>query len=232
MSRRTAANRIAGRAALLGLLAGCLGLLAGPGPTSTPPARAAAPLPTVEQLVARIDTQQKDLRSLRGEFVQHTRVKLFRQQISSEGRLLYVRGTPSKLRWEYLRPDASTLLMVGDVATLRMGTRAPQVFDTAKDPTLRAVFTQLRLWLGQGALAEAQGEYTMATAGTPDRPALVLQPKPSSVLAKTFSRIELHVDGRTAILQRLLLVEQSGDEKEIVFGKIQRNVDIAPNLFE
>ena len=60
----------------------------------------------------------------------------------------------------------------------------------------------------------------------------MLQPKPSSVLAKTFSRIELHVDGRTAILSRLLLVEQSGDEKEIVFSKLQRNVDIAPSLFE
>ncbi|MFO0578311.1 MAG: outer membrane lipoprotein carrier protein LolA [Polyangia bacterium] len=230
MSRPTARSR-----GLLALIAGAgLVLLAPAGPAPRPDVAvaAAAALPTVEQLVARIDTQQKDLRSLRGEFVQHTRVKLFRQQISSEGRMLYVRGTPSKLRWEYLRPDASTLTMIGDVATLRMGTRAPQVFDTAKDPTLRAVFTQLRLWLGQGALAEAQGEYTMSTAGTPDRPALVLAPKPSSVLAKTFSRIELHVDGRTALLARLLLVEQSGDEKEIVFSKIQRNVDIAPSQFE
>lgn len=226
MSRPTARSR--------GLLALCAGLalLAPTGPAPRVACAVAAALPTVEQLVARIDTQQKDLRSLRGEFVQHTRVKLFRQQISSEGRMLYVRGTPSKLRWEYLRPDASTLTMIGDVATLRMGTRAPQVFDTAKDPTLRAVFTQLKLWLGQGALAEAQGEYAMSTAGTPDRPALVLVPKPSSVLAKTFSRIELHIDGRTALLARLLLVEQSGDEKEIVFNKIQRNVDIAPSQFE
>jgi outer membrane lipoprotein-sorting protein len=229
MSRPTAARRW--------LVAVTLALGVGPAllaPTGPAPqgAYAAASLPTVEQLVARIDTQQKDLRSLRGEFVQHTRVKLFRQQISSEGRMLYLRGAPSKLRWEYLRPDASRLTMIGDVATLRMGTRPPQVFDTAKDPTLRAVFTQLRLWLGQGALAEAQGEYTMSVAGTPERPALVLAPKPSSVLAKTFSRIELHVDGRTALLSRLLLVEQSGDEKEIVFGKIQRNVDIAPSQFE
>jgi outer membrane lipoprotein-sorting protein len=227
MSRPTAPSRTGRRAALALLLAGALAAV----PSGPTPAAAAAG-PTVEQLVARIDAQQKDLRSLRGEFVQHTRVKLFRQQISSEGRLLYQRGTPSKLRWEYLKPDASTMLIVGDVATLRMGTRAPQVFDTGKDPTLRAVFAQLRLWLGQGALADARGEYEMSTAGTPERPALVLAPKPTSVLAKTFSRIELHVDGKTVLLSRLLLVEQSGDEKEIVFGKIQRNVDLPAGAFE
>lgn len=217
--RRTASRRLAPALAVLWALV-------------SPAAAAPAEVPSVEQLVGRIDAQQKDLRSLRAEFVQNTRVKLFKQQLSSEGRLLYARGTPSKLRWEYLRPDPSTMLIIGDVATLRMGTRAPQVFDTAKDPTLRAVFAQLRLWLGQGALGDARGEYEMSTAGTPERPALVLAPKPSSVLAKTFSRIELHVDGKTLLLARLLMVEQSGDEKEIVFGKIQRNVDLPKNAFE
>ena len=46
------------------------------------------------------------------------------------------------------------------------------------------------------------------------------------MLAKVFSRIELHVDGKTMLLRRLLMVEQSGDEKEVIFSKLDRNVEL------
>ncbi len=180
----------------------------------------------------KIDAAQKDLKSLRADFVQHSRVKLFRQQISSEGRFLYVKGTPARLRWEYLRPDPSTMLLIGEQATLKMGTRTPQVIDTGKDPTLRAIFAQLKLWLGQGSLRDAEGEYEVKTGGTTDQPALLLVPKAQSVLSRVFARIELHVDGKTMLLRRLLMVEQSGDEKEVVFGKLERNIELAASQFQ
>ena len=63
----------------------------------------ASPLPTPTELMTKIDSAQKDLHSLRADFVQNSRVKLFRQQISSEGRFLYAKGNPARLRWEYLK---------------------------------------------------------------------------------------------------------------------------------
>ena len=139
--------------------------------------------------------------------------------------------------------DPSTMLIVGDRATLRMGSREPQVFDTAKDPTLRAVFTQLRLWLGQGSLQEADGrDYDMSAGSTPPaaKPgsatvasvALVLKPRAISPLAKTFMRIELHVDPKSLGLLRIRMVETSGDEKEIAFLKIRRNGPLPARVFE
>ncbi len=200
------------------------------GPSSLP--AQAASLPTPTDLMTKIDAAQKDLRSLRADFVQHSRVKLFRQQISSEGRLQYQKGDPAKLRWEYLKPDPSTMLLVGDRAQLKMGTRPPQVMETGKDPMLRAIFTQLRLWLGQGSLREAESEYEISVAGSVDQPALVLVPKAQSPLQRVFSRIELHVDGKTMLLRRLMMVEQTGDEKEIIFGKLDRNIEISASQFQ
>ena len=210
----------------LRLLLVLCGMVAGPGPSL------AAPLLTATELMTRIDAAQKDLHSLRADFVQHSRVKLFRQQISSTGRFLYAKGTPARLRWEYLAPDPSTMLLVGDQARLTIGTRAPQLIDTGKDPTLRAIFAQLRLWLGQGSLRDAEGEYEVKAAGTVDQPALLLAPKAQSPLSGVFSRIELHVDGKSMLLRRLLMVEQSGDEKEVVFGKIERNIELNPAQFQ
>ena len=89
------------------------------------------------------------------------------------------------------------MILVGDQAQLKMGTRAPQLIDTGKDPTLRAIFTQLRLWLGQGSLRDAEREYDVKAGGTVEQPALLLTPKAQSPLSRLFSRIELHVDGKT-----------------------------------
>ena len=55
--------------------------------------------------------------------------------------------------------------------------------------------------------------------------------KAGTVLGKTFARVELHLDGRSWQLNRLLLVEQSGDEKEIIFSRVQRNVPIPASIF-
>jgi hypothetical protein len=124
------------------------------------------------------------------------------------------------------------MLLIGEQATLRIGTRPPQVFDSARDPTLHAIFSQLQLWLGNGSLAGAQGEYVVSSSGTAERPALILAPRPASALSRAFTRIELHVDGRTMQLMRLLLVETSNDEKEVVFSRLQRNVAIPDSAFE
>ncbi|HRI52027.1 MAG TPA: outer membrane lipoprotein carrier protein LolA [Pseudomonadota bacterium] len=221
------------RRRLAGLLGVALGLVLGlAGDAAAAPT--AAPPP--DELMRRIDAAQADLRTLAGEFVQNSRSKLFKQQLSSQGRLYYERqgqsGAPTKLRWEYTRPDASTMLLIGARATLRIGTRPPQVFDSSRDPTLNAIFSQLQLWLGNGSLASAQADYQVSSGGTADRPVLVLAPRPTSPLSRAFSRIELHVDGRTLQLGRLLLVENSGDEKEVVFTRLQRNAVLPQTAFQ
>src|SRR5262249_48824461 len=129
--------------------------------------------------------------------------------------------------------------------------QAPQVFDTGRDPSLRAIFSQLRLWLGLGQAAaatpaatandadkngDANREYEMRSGGDPAHrePALLLFPRneSDSVLGKTFARVELYLDGRTWQLTRLLLVEKSGDEKQIVFTRVRRNVALPAGIFD
>jgi len=248
MSRRTASPSTGCRTAPLLALGLALSLELGAG-------LAAAKGPAPQELIARMEAAQRDLQTLTAEFVQTSHVKLFKQELRSEGRLLYERASQPaqpnseptvRLRWEYLRPEASTLVLVGEQARMRMGKAggsAPtQTFDLARDANMRAIFAQLRLWLGLGASLSGAAaaslaspdiarEYDMRTGGDSAKPALLLFPRPGSLLGKTFSRIELHLDGRTWQLLRLLLVEQSGDEKEISFTRIQRNVALPASAF-
>ena len=100
-----------------------------------------AATPSVDELTQRLEASSKDLRSLSGEFTQRNKLKLFKQELRSKGRFSFEK--PRKIRWEYLEPDPSTLVLDGDKATLSTPGAAPQTFDLTKDATMRAVFDQL-----------------------------------------------------------------------------------------
>jgi outer membrane lipoprotein carrier protein len=165
---------------------------------------------------------------LAGEFTQRNRLKLFKQELRSNGRLYFEK--PRRIRWEYLAPDPSKLILDGDKATLTTPGAEPQVFDLQRDPTMRAVFDQLLAWLGTGGGALAT-DYQIASGGSAAQPMLILIPLSDRPVAKAFSRIELRIDGKSGLLKSLLLVEQNGDEKEIIFRKLDRNVKLPADAF-
>jgi outer membrane lipoprotein carrier protein len=190
---------------------------------------AAGAAPTVPQLLADLEASSRDLRTLSAEFTQRNRLKLFKQELRSQGRLYFQR--PRQIRWEYLSPDPSKLILDGDKATLTSPGAAPQVFDLSRDATMRTVFDQLLLWLGGGSLREAEGQHDLSVAGPAGAPTLILSPKAGSPVARAFQRIELRVDGKTHLLRGLLLQEKNGDEKEITFTKLERNPPLPADAF-
>jgi outer membrane lipoprotein-sorting protein len=191
-------------------------------------AQAAGPPPLAE-VVKKVDAAKAGVTTLAGEFTQHNRVKLFKQELTSKGRMFFAK--PRHIRWQYTAPDPSTMILDGNQATLTTPGAPPQVFDLSKDATMRAIFDQLLTWLGPGSLAKASGDYALATAGTAAAPVLVMTPKPTSAVAKAFSRIELRLDPKSWLLRSILLVEKNGDEKEIVFTKLQRNGKLPADAF-
>ena len=191
-------------------------------------ARAAAP-PALGELLHKVDAAKAGVTTLAGEFTQRNRVKLFKQELTSKGRMYFQK--PRHIRWEYTAPDPSTMILDGDRATLSTPGARPQQFDLGRDATMRAIFDQLLTWLGPGSLAKASAEYTLSAAGTAAAPVLVMTPKPGSAVGKAFSRIELRLDAKSWLVKSILLVEKNGDEKEIAFTRLQRNGKLPPDAF-
>jgi outer membrane lipoprotein-sorting protein len=183
----------------------------------------------VDALLGRLDAESRKVSSLAGEFTQRNRVKIFKQEVRSRGRFYFQR--PRRIRWEYLDPDPSTLVLDGETATLRTPGAPPQVFDLARDAAMRAVFDQLLLWFGDGSLARAKADYELAAGKNGGAPSLTLTPKPGSAIGRAFARIELHFD-RQLTLRAILLGEPSGDEKEIAFVKMERDARLPKEAFK
>ncbi len=194
-------------------------------PATTPPAP-----PTVDELLARLEASSKGVETLAGEFTQRNRIKLFKQELTSKGRLLFRR--PRQIRWEYLEPDPSTLILDGQKVTLKMAGSEPQVFDLARDATMRAVFDQLLLWLQPDSLARARDAYQLAVAGSAETPTLILTPRAGDPMARAFRKVELKLDGKSGRLRGIALFEQNGDEKEIAFTRLTPNAPLPPDSFK
>lgn len=190
---------------------------------------AAAPAGNVDALLVRLDRSSQSVKSLSGEFEQKSRVKLFKQELTSTGRFYFAR--PRRIRWQYLAPDPSTMIVDGDKAVLAMPGAPLQTFDLARDATMRAIFDQLSSWLGASSLSTLKEGYELAAAGTDDAPILLLTPRPGGVVAKAFAKIELRFD-KQLLLRAILLKEASGDEKEIRFTKLVRDAKLPDDAFK
>lgn len=194
------------------------------------PAIARADAPPLAVLVDKVDAAKASVETLAGEFTQKSRVKLFKSELTAKGKLYFRK--PRQIRWEYTSPDPSVMILDGNKATLTTPGAAPQVFDLDKDATMRAIFDQLLVWLGPGSLAAARNDYDLSPGGSSSAPLLTLTPRLASPIGKAFSRIVLRLDGKTWLMKSILLVEKNGDEKEIDFGKLQRNVKLPPDAFK
>jgi outer membrane lipoprotein-sorting protein len=191
---------------------------------------AAAQAPSLSAVVEHVDAASKHVETLAGQFTQRNRVKLFKQELTAKG-LVYFHK-PRQIRWEYLEPDPSVMILDGNRALLRSPAGPPQQFDLDKDATMRAIFDQLLTWLGPGSLAKARDDYELAASGTAAAPLLTLTPKLASAVGRAFSKIELRLDGKSWTMRSILLVEKNGDEKEIVFTHLQRNAPLPPDAFK
>jgi len=168
----------------------------------------------------KLDAAAKGTKTLTADLEQTSRSKLFKQVLVQRGRLVF--RAPRQIRWEYTTPDPSLLVLDGDKATMTSPGAPAQTFDLAKDPTMGAIFDQLLTFVGGGSLSQAETAYTLAVGGSDKSPMVTLTPKPGTPADKIFSKITLTFD-KASIVDKIDLLEKSGDEKTIVFTKIVRN---------
>lgn len=179
-------------------------------------------------VLSKIDAAARSTKTLSAEFTQKNRMKLFKQELASKGRLYF--RAPRQIRWEYTSPDPSLMILDGTKATMSSPGTEAQVFDLDKDTTMRAIFDQLLTFVGGGSIASFEADYTIESQGSDKAPELVLTPRATSAVDKAFTRIELGFDGKSQV-RKIVLREKNGDEKVIDFAKVERNGKIPADAF-
>lgn len=203
------------------MLALMLALLLGAAPAAAADADLAA-------LGKRLAAAGKRTKTLRADFVQRKRLRLFKTEVITRGRIAYQR--PHRLRWETLPPDASVLLVRGQRAELRLPSEAPRVIDLRRNRTMAILVEQLLVCLGARPASELTRWYAVTLApGAKGATQLRLVPRDAG-LRKRVKAVTITLSPDLTI-RTVEVTQRGGDTTLITFEKVRRNAELGQGTF-
>lgn len=182
----------------------------------------------LEELTRRLGALGAKTRTLTASFTQRKRLRLFRQDVVSRGRLAYAR--PDKLRWETLPPEESALVIAGSRAELRLPGEAARVLDLKQGDALAGLVGQLFVWLGARPAAGLTRSYEVAATLGEAAWEVRLKPR-AEALRKRVSLITVTLGRDDLVLRSVQTQQPDGDGTLIEFSEVRRNVALPRETF-
>ena len=191
---------------------------AGAAPRKPPASQQAPRLPAVAELIEKVEKARVGQQTLCGDFTQRKRLSLFRDEVRSTGSFKF--RSPGRLRWEYLKPDPSVVIVDGARVTVRTPGAKSVTYDLARQPGLKALLERLLAALGPASLKAAAKEFDLAVVG----PA-TLRLVPRGETAKVLVAIEMRFDAAWQVAG-VKLHEKNGDQTDVTFSALKRNAKV------
>jgi len=167
----------------------------------------------------------KDITSVEAEFVQKKQMPILAKPLVSKGKLFF--QVPRSLRWEYLSPVNSILLMHGGTVTRYVKKDGVVTKDSsARLQSMQIVLQEITTWM--------KGNFDANPAFRPElRPGriIMLKPKDKS-MADIIRRIELRLSDRPGVIRSVRIYENEKSFTEIEFIKVRLNEKLPGSLFE
>jgi len=193
-------------------------------------ASAPAPIAGKERIevIERLQSQQRQIASLRATVVQRRRHPLLAAEAVSEGRLLFRK--PNRLRWEVDKPDRAVMVIDGhSLMTYRPDKQEAERRDLGTDFGARAAVEFLTSGMSL-AVPELEKRFQVDMHREDGLLVLVLTPR-SRWAAKAVASVALYRQDRDAVPSRIVISGQGGDRTEVTLTDIVINPPVAEDAF-
>jgi outer membrane lipoprotein-sorting protein len=183
---------------------------------------------TLQQVLARFDQVQGQIRTLSAEFTQATRSPLLKDPIVAKGQFYLTK--PDSVLWEYQAPEPMRFVVAEGAYTGYFPERKK-----AEKRDIKRWSEQLFRFFGVGQGSKELGKfYEIALGETgPDASGayvLVLSPKKHRV-RRNVDEVKLWVDASSLLPVRIDYVGRDGNETELRFLNTRLNPDLAAGLY-
>jgi outer membrane lipoprotein carrier protein len=186
------------------------------------------PVPDSEILLNRtsIEKAAASLTSLQCSFTQKKIISVLSESVISKGNLLYRDG--NKLCWEYLTPYYYLFVINGEKVYIKNDKTTSQ-FDTKSN----SLFKEISLLLlnsirGTGLIDTKKFDVSYFENATLLQ--VKLNPK-NKTLKSLLNTITLYFEKANFLVQKIEMIEPSGDETSIVFSGVKLNQPISDEKF-
>jgi outer membrane lipoprotein-sorting protein len=172
----------------------------------------------------KVEKRTASINSFSCNFTQVKHLAIFPRPVKFSGRLSLVR--PDKLRWQFLQPLPSVIVLNGNQGLKCEGEGPVRKFSLDRDPVMRLVAEQLWAWTS-GSYRELRDDFDFSLL---PGPVLVFSPVRKDT-ASFISKIKVAFD--PDFLQPLEVeISEPGDDRTVIyFSDYQRNLDLNDELF-
>jgi outer membrane lipoprotein-sorting protein len=172
----------------------------------------------------QIKNSSKDITSVEADFVQKKYLEILAKPLVSKGKFYF--QTPKSLRWEYLSPVQSILMMHGG-AMKRYIKKGDTVIQDASVSmqSMQIILGEITFWM--------KGDYDKNPSFTPELKQgriITLTPKDKS-LADIIQRIELKLSNTSGVIRYVKIYESKKSYTVIDFNRVKLNAQLPDSLF-
>jgi outer membrane lipoprotein-sorting protein len=171
-----------------------------------------------------IRSNSGQLTSVQADFIQEKHLKILARPLLSKG--IFIFQAPASLRWQYLEPVQSLLLMT-DSKTRKFSQQNGKLIEdrSMSMDAMQIVSQEISQWL-----AGQFNDSPSFTARLEPGKMITLTPKEEG-LAQLISRIELELSDTPGLMQSVTIYEGEDSFTRIIFSNAVLNQDIAPTVF-
>lgn len=169
----------------------------------------------------------KSIKSISADFTQRKHMKILARPLVSNGRFSY--AVPDSLRWEYISPVKSILLMHG--GNIKRYNSSPEGYvedSSVKLEAMRVVLQEITMWLN-GRFDENPNFTAKLVHGKPAR--IILSPREAGGISTIIQRIELKLSLKPGIIDSVTIFESENAYTVIEFLNPGLNLVIPDSVF-
>jgi outer membrane lipoprotein-sorting protein len=168
----------------------------------------------------------QNIKSISAKFTQEKHMKILVKPLISEGRFFFT--APKSLRWEYISPVKSILLLDNGKGKSYMQGKDGLVEDTrSKAQAIDIVLQMITSWLS-GMFHDNPNFGAVLIKGKTDK--IILTPKDKS-LSDMISSIELQISRTEGIIKSVKISENRDSYTLLIFKDVEHNKNIDERLF-
>jgi outer membrane lipoprotein-sorting protein len=190
------------------------------------PAHAASPSVTLEQVIKKVQEQQKRTNTLQADFRQEKELSLLAKPEVSTGTFTYSR--PSNVLWTYATPKRVQMVIAdGFLTTYYTDLGKAERIDVKKFED------RIFKYMGAtGAIDELARYFDFTFTDSKSKPVFVLDLTPKNrAVAKRVRSIKLWIDKKTYLTSKIEYVEGDGDITRYEFTNLRINEPVPQSRF-
>ena len=190
------------------------------------PAQAASSKATLEQVIRKVQEQQKNTRTLQADFRQEKELALMAKPEVSTGTFIY--SSPGSVLWTYAAPKRVQMVIDNGVMT----TYYPDLRKAERIDVKRFEDRIFKYMGATGAIDELARYFDFTFSDAKSKPVYVLDLTPKNkAVSKRVRRIKIWIDKQTYLTSKIEYVEGDGDITRYEFTKLRVNEPVPPSRF-